>query len=110
MSGFCGWSVATRRDIIDPDTIKAMSATMSRFDAAPVRSARASGAALAVAGDTVDVIRHGSRLACVWGPAHFTDVELARLAAERGSAHALAEGYHRRGVDVLNALSGSFAV
>ena len=110
MSGFCGWSVASRSDIHGPDTIIAMASAISRFDGAAVRSASAACGSLAVAGTAADVFQSGEQLACVWGPGRFIDAELADLAARRGIAHAVAHGYARRGVDVLRALSGSFAL
>lgn len=110
MSGFCGWSVATRNDIPNPDAIAAMATAISRVDGAVVRTASSGSASLAVAGTTADVCKSGAQLACVWGPARFIDAELAEIAVRSGIAHALAHGYSRRGVDVLRALSGSFVV
>jgi asparagine synthase (glutamine-hydrolysing) len=110
MSGFCGWSVARRDDVPNPDAITTMAAAISRHDGARLRSAASAGASLAIAGTAADLCQNGPHLACVWGPARFANAELAELAAQRGAAYALSEGYQRHSINVLGALSGSFAL
>src|SRR5262249_5222776 len=76
------------------------------------RSAGASFGAAAVAapGGESDLWQDDRRIVAVWGRPRFTDADLSALAQHQGIAHALAEGYARKGADVLPLLSGRFAL
>ncbi|MDH3235869.1 MAG: asparagine synthase, partial [Alphaproteobacteria bacterium] len=87
-----------------------MAAPLNRFDGRAVRSASASFGSVAAAGSDADVFQDDKRLVAVWGHARFIDADLAALAQRHGVAHALAQGYERRGPNVLTALSGAFAL
>ena len=110
MSGLCGWSSGARAGGVAPSVIGTMSASVGRFESVPARTAAAASGALAIAGLASDLHAGAERLVAVWGPARFTDAELAALADRHGIAHALADGYQRRGTAVLPLLAGSFAV
>jgi asparagine synthase (glutamine-hydrolysing) len=49
-------------------------------------------------------------VAAIWGKVSFADGELAQIARRLGAARALAEGFSRKGSDVLRGMSGSFAL
>ena len=95
---------------MDPQIIAAMAATLHRFDGSTVRSASTGFGAVAATGGGADVFQDGERLVAVWGNARFADKDLAELAERHGVAHALAQGYARRGSGVLTALSGACAL
>jgi asparagine synthase (glutamine-hydrolysing) len=110
MSGICGWFDRKHGGSADPQVIASMAAPLGRFDGSTARSASAPFGAVAVAGTDSDVYEDGGRLVAVWGKARFADAELAELAARHGTAHALAQGYARKGSGVLAAVSGACAV
>jgi asparagine synthase (glutamine-hydrolysing) len=110
MSGLCGWFDVERTVSSDSRVIATMAAPLSRFDESPVRSASASFGEVAAAGTDLDILQSDEQLVAVWGRLRFADVDLAALARERGVAHALAQGYARKGTDVLTALEGAFAL
>ncbi|MEO8132508.1 MAG: asparagine synthase-related protein [Betaproteobacteria bacterium] len=90
-----------------------MAAPLARFDRSVVRSASARFGAVAVAvtpGDHADLYRSEEQLAAVWGRPRFADGDLARFAEHHGNAHALAEGYGRKGNEIFTAMTGSFAL
>jgi asparagine synthase (glutamine-hydrolysing) len=87
-----------------------MAAPLSRFDGSTVRSASTDFGGVAVAGGHASVFQDDERLVAVWGRARFADTDLAALAQRHDVAHALAQGYARKGTDVLATLSGAFAV
>lgn len=86
-----------------------MAAVLGRFDGARPRSAGAAFGAVAVAGAGPDLWRDDQRIAALWGRPRFADAGLAAHAERHGQASALAQGYAKKGVDVLGALSGDFA-
>ena len=90
-----------------------MAATLSRFDSSVVRSASGRFGAVAIAvayGDNADIFHGDDQLVAIQGSVRFTDPDLSRLAERNGIAKALAEGYARKGIAILAALSGSFAL
>ena len=109
MSGLCGWFAGAGAGAASPDAIAAMAAAINRFDSSAVRSAFAAFGSIAVSGDA-DVFHDDGQLVAIWGRARFTDVELAELAQRHGIAPALSQGYARKRTDVLEALSGAFAL
>jgi len=110
MSGLCGWFCRERSSATAPDAIAAMAAAITRFDSSTMRSATAGFGSVAVAGGDTDVFQADGRLVAVWGNARFSDPGLAALAQNHGVAHALAQGYARKGADVLTDLCGAFAL
>jgi asparagine synthase (glutamine-hydrolysing) len=110
MSGLCGWFDCERAGSVDPQVIAAMAAPLNRFDGCTVRSASAGFGAVAAAGTALDIFQDDHQLVGVWGRARFADTKLAALAQRHGVARALAQGYARRGPDVLAALTGVFAL
>jgi asparagine synthase (glutamine-hydrolysing) len=110
MSGLCGWFAGNRAGTAGPEAIAAMAEPLTRFDGSIARSASAAFGAVAAAGRDVDVFQDGGWLVAVWGKTHFGDADLAALAERHGPAHALAQGYGRKGTSVLTTLSGAFAV
>ncbi len=87
-----------------------MAAAIKRFDGSMVRSASTGFGAVAAAGGDADVFQDEGRLVAVWGNAHFADADLAALAQRHGVAHAVAQGYARKGTGVLTILSGTCAL
>jgi asparagine synthase (glutamine-hydrolysing) len=87
-----------------------MAAVMNHFDGAPLHSACTGVGSVAVAGRAADIYEDNEQLVAVWGPARFTETELAQLALRHGTAYALGRGYARRRTGVLATLSGSFAL
>ena len=110
MSGLCGWFCRERSSATAPDAIAAMAAAINRFDGSTLRSATAGFSCVAVAGGDADVFQADERLVAVWGNARFSDPALAALAQNHGVAHALAQGYARKGASVLTDLCGAFAL
>src|SRR5712691_8946496 len=112
MSGLCGLLAGARPRTAGANAIAAMAAALNRFDASAVRSVTSDGgsAAAAAAGSDVDVFHDGERLVAVWGRVRFADADLAALAQRHGVARALAQGYARKGTDVLATLAGAFAL
>jgi asparagine synthase (glutamine-hydrolysing) len=100
MSGLCGWFNSERAGSVDPQVIASMGAPLTRFDGGTVRSAAAGFGAVAAAGSDLDIFQDDRQIIAVWGRMRFTDAELA----------ALAQGYARKGTDVLAGLSGAFSV
>jgi asparagine synthase (glutamine-hydrolysing) len=49
-------------------------------------------------------------VAAIWGKANFADSELASIARRLGVARALAQGFSRKGADVVRDMSGQFAL
>jgi asparagine synthase (glutamine-hydrolysing) len=109
MSGICGWFAPSRSEGVDPAVIPAMAAALGRFDGATPQSARLAFGAVAVAGPGAELWQDEHTLAAVWGRARLADSGLAAYAERHGLASALAEGYAKKGADVLGALSGDFA-
>lgn len=87
-----------------------MAAPLNRFDGSTVRSASAAFGAVAASGADLDIFQDDYQLVAVWGRMRFTDTELAALARRHGMARAFAQGYARKGTDVLATSSGAFAV
>jgi asparagine synthase (glutamine-hydrolysing) len=89
-----------------------MAAAINRFDGSTVRSAstRFGSVAAAAGGSDADVFEDEEQLVAVWGRMRFTDTDLAALAQRHGAAHALAQGYARKGTDVLTDISGACAL
>ena len=110
MSGLCGWFRGGRAELADPRVTAAMAAPLSRFEGGAARSRSADFGAVAVAGRDADVFQDEERLAAVWGKVRFADADLAALAEGLGPAHALAQGYGRKGTKLLTSLSGAFAI
>jgi len=112
MSGLCGWFQPGRARPACPEMIAAMAAAINRFDGSSVRSGSAGfgSVAAAAAGSDADVFEDEGQLVAVWGQMRFTDTELAALAQRRGVARALAQGYARKGTEVLTTLTGAFAL
>jgi asparagine synthase (glutamine-hydrolysing) len=112
MSGLCGWFRSGRASPASPEAITAMAAAINRFDGSTVRSGSTGfgSVAVAAAGGGADVFEDEGQLVAVWGRMRFTDTELAALAQRHGVARALAQGYARKGLDVLAALSGGSAL
>lgn len=113
MSGLCGWfhcGASSRSS--DPAIIGSMGATLASRDEAPIRAMSTDWAGIAVAGrpQGVDVYRDPERLAGVWGDLRFNNEQLRELARRHGVGFAFAKGYLEKGPDVLQAMSGSFAV
>jgi asparagine synthase (glutamine-hydrolysing) len=106
MSGMCGWFGAG----VDPAVIAAMAAPLGRFDGATAESAGMAFGAVAVAGAGPQIWRDEQRIAALWGRARLADRALATHAERHGLACALAEGYAKKGTEVLTALSGHFAL
>jgi len=109
MSGICGWFTPARREGVDPRVIAAMAAALGRFDGATAHSVRMAFGAAAIAGPGTDVWQDEHRLAGIWGRARFTDSALAAHAQRCGLASALAEGFARKGTEILGVVSGDFA-
>jgi asparagine synthase (glutamine-hydrolysing) len=102
MSGISGWFGSGT----DPAVISAMAAPLGRFDnTAPQSAVAAFGA---VAGP--EIWRDEHRIAALWGRAHLGDRSLGAHAERHGLASAVAEGYASKGVELLGALSGDFAL
>ena len=110
MSGLCGWFSCERPGSVDPQVIATMGAPLSRFDGSTVHSASTGFGAVAVAGASANIYRDDERLVAVWGKARFSDAELAAFSQQHGIAHALAQGFARKGTDVLTNLAGAFAL
>src|SRR5882672_1561669 len=110
MSGLCGWFHSGHASRASPEVIAEMAAQLSRFDASKVHSASTGFGAVAAAGANAGVFQDDERLVVVWGHARFTDAGLAALAQRHGVARALAQGYARKGIGVLTALSGACAL
>ena len=113
MSGLCGWFQGKNTDLAAAQSISAMASVLTRFDNSTVTSASASGNAVAIAVPRIgdgDICQNGEQLVAVWGRARFADAEFSAMAQRDGMARALAEGYARKGSDILATLSGSFAV
>src|ERR1700675_618940 len=110
MSGLCGWFSRERAGSAAPEAIAAMAAPLRRFVSSAVRSGSAGFGSVAAAGSDADVFEDEGQLVAVWGRMRFTDAELAALAQRHGAARAVAQGYARKGPDVLATLSGAFAV
>ena len=110
MSGLCGWFDGERAGSAGPQAIASMAAPLNRFDGSTIRSAAAEFGAVAAAGADVDVFQARERIVAVWGNARFADADLGALARQHGVAHALSQGYDRRGSGILQALSGAFAL
>jgi len=112
MSGLCGWFNCERAGSVAPQVIATMAAPLNRFDGSTVRSVSAGfgAVAAAAAGSDADVFEDEGQLVAVWGRMQFTDTGLAALAQRHGVARALSQGYARKGIDVLAALSGTFAL
>ncbi|MDH3314165.1 MAG: asparagine synthase C-terminal domain-containing protein [Betaproteobacteria bacterium] len=110
MSGLCGWFDPKRSGPADPQVIEAMAAPLNRFDGSAVRSASAGFGAVAAAGTDLDIFQDDHQLVAVWGRARFSDADLGALAQRDGMARAIAQGYARKGADVLTALAGTFAL
>ena len=112
MSGLCGWFDCERAGSVDPQVIATMAASLKRFDGSTVRSATSEfgSVAAAAAGSGFDVFQNDEQLVAVWGRMHFADADLAALAQRHGVARALAQGYARKGTDVLAAMAGAFAL
>jgi len=110
MTGLCGWFDRDRGQSPGPQVIAAMAAHLDRFDGSTVQRASTDFGAVAAAGGSTSVFQDDERLVAVWGHARFADAELAALAQRHGVARALAQGYSRKGADVLTALSGAFAL
>ncbi len=111
MSGLCGWFDRERAGPANPQVIAAMAAAIVRFDGSAVRSVSAGfGSVSAAAGSDAGVFEDEGTLVAVWGRIQFKDAELAALAQRHGIARALAQGYARKGPDVLTSLSGAFAL
>jgi asparagine synthase (glutamine-hydrolysing) len=110
MSGLCGWFRGERAGFADPRVISAMAVPLNRFDGSPLQRASTDFGAVAAAGGNASVSQDDGRLVAVWGPARFTDADLAALAQRHGAAHALAQGYGRSGTGVLTGISGACAL
>src|SRR6266849_9012887 len=112
MSGICGWFHSGRAGPTGPAVIAGMAAAINRFDGSTLRSASTSfgSAAAAAVGSDADIFEDEGQLVAVWGRMRFTDADLTALAQRRGVAHALAQGYARKGTGVLTALSGACAL
>ncbi len=110
MSGICGWFRGNRTGSVNPQTIETMAVALGRRDGAPVHSASADFGAVAATGRDADVFHDDRRIVSVWGRARFGDPDLAAIAQREGIARALAQGYARKGTDILKALSGTFAI
>jgi asparagine synthase (glutamine-hydrolysing) len=110
MSGICGWSHAGGGTGGAPEAISAMAATLNHSGGGSVRIAAAGTGAVAITGPEADSFQDGGRIAAVWGRARFADAELAAIAQHHGIARAVAEGYARKGYDVLALLTGAFAL
>jgi asparagine synthase (glutamine-hydrolysing) len=110
MSGLCGWLNFERPGSIDPGVIASMAAPLSRFDGSTVYSGVAGFGAVAATGAGLEIFQDDHRLVAVWGRVRFADGDLAAQARRHGPARALADGYARKGTDVLQALSGAFAL
>src|SRR4051812_25918980 len=110
MNGLCGWFNYKHSRSVDPQTLATMGASLSRFGGGTVRSASAGFGAVAGIDADLDIFQDDQRLVVVSGRAYFVDAKLAGLARQHGVAHALAEGYARKGSNVLATLSGAFAV
>ena len=109
MSGLCGWLDTVGGAAAAPDAIAAMASALQRFDKGEIRTAVSGPAAVAVTGPDTDIFREGDRLAAVRGRPRFEDAELAGVAQRDGNARALAQGYARKGRDILASVSGTFA-
>jgi asparagine synthase (glutamine-hydrolysing) len=110
MSGLCGWFHGGHAGPASPEAIAGMAAAINRFDGSTVQRASTDFGAIAAAGSNANVFQDDERLVAVWGHARFADADLAALAQRHGVARALAQGYARKGIDVLAALSGTFAL
>ena len=110
MSGLCGWFNRESPGSVDSRVIASMGASLCRFDGSTVRSAASAFGAVAASGTDLDIFQDDDRLVAVSGRARFADADLSALAQHHGVARALAEGYARKGTDVLAALSGAFAI
>ena len=89
-----------------------MAAELNRFDRMPVRAKAANWGAVAVAASPqgADVFDDGYRMAAFWGCVRMHDRQLAERADRLGVARALAEGYEAKGNELVQALSGAFAL
>jgi asparagine synthase (glutamine-hydrolysing) len=112
MSGLCGWFHSGNAGPASPEVIAGMAAAINRFDGSTVRSASTSFGSVAAAagGSDADVFEDEGQLVAVWGRMRFNDTDLAALAQRHGAAHALAQGYARKGTDVLTDISGACAL
>src|SRR5215208_6932383 len=112
MSGLGGWFQARHEGEAWPGVIAAMAATIGRFDGSSIRSASAGFGALAALarGRGADVFQSDSQLVAICGHVRFTDGQLDHFAQSKSVAHAVAQGYADKGIDVFAAMSGSFAL
>ncbi|MEO8004041.1 MAG: asparagine synthase-related protein [Betaproteobacteria bacterium] len=87
-----------------------MAVALGRGDGASAHGASADFGAVAATGRDADVFQDDRRIVAVWGRARFVDPDLTAIAQREGVARALAQGYARKGTDILKALSGTFAI
>ncbi|MCC7487767.1 MAG: asparagine synthase [Burkholderiales bacterium] len=111
MSGICGWFDPACPGDAAPGAIDAMARALARFDGTVPVTVAARYGAIAVAAPAGTAHLHAGEhcLAALWGRPRFSDAELAALARHHGLARAFAEGYARRGADVLPLIAGPFA-
>ena len=110
MSGICGWFRGNSAGSVNPQTIETMAVALGRRDGVPVHGASADFGAVAAMGRDADIFHDDRRIVSVWGRARFGDPDLTAIAQREGVARALAQGYARKGTDILKALSGTFAI
>ncbi|MDO8706947.1 MAG: asparagine synthase-related protein [Sulfuricaulis sp.] len=112
MSGLCGWLGSQPIQAEQHHWLEAMAAPLTRCTGKHIHSRGGRHGALAATSsdDSADIYQNGDLLAVVAGTPYWSDQEWERLARQHGQAKTLADGFERKGVDVLKFLRGSYAI
>jgi len=112
MSGICGWINGVGELGQARTTVDGMRRALRDGEAAAPPPLLHGGCALAVEPGIRPATLHQEQalLAAVEGQVRWRSARLGALAAERGSAAALAEAYRKHGPDCLKEMSGPFAI
>lgn len=112
MSGICGWIDSSPESGLAPSVLTDMLASEAGNDLSAERPILSGAGAIAYRPGLTPVSTHraGSLLVAVEGRARWHSADLAAIAAQHGSAAALAEAYRRHGDECLQRIAGTFAV
>jgi asparagine synthase (glutamine-hydrolysing) len=112
MAGVCGWIGDFRSGDDGRLAIEAMTRALVGADGQESGSSCAGGAAMGACSwpGAADVSRRDGLLAAIEGAPRWADAALAKIAAEKGHANALAEGWRAHGRGLLDRLRGSFSL
>ena len=110
MSGFCGWFLHGRGQPVDTNAAAAFAAEANRLGKSETHSVVTKFGCITSEGTNVSVYEGDRQLTVVWGQPNLKDSQLKKLARQHGVAYAVAHGYEKNGVAVLESLGGSFAI